>query len=319
MKKKKHIVLRIFLSVVALLLVVCGITAAMNWELVKGAFHLLKTAPGNNVKAAWIFLTGNSETIQKQITENDTTYSDAVKKVAEDLGGQGLDLSQYTLDRLASGEYSEEELVRLLMGRELTDAEGTPDGNASEAKENPGEAVTDNPTKEAATGNPTQTETKKDSQTAASDVPNVPEKTEPKSNAEVKDTESTEQKTPTDTGTDMASEEVAKCIAKLYVIKSRFTGQLSSLETTMKTTYEALPKEQRVPESRKSIGRQYISTIADMELACDAEVEAALTELTDTLVAQGKDTAVVETLRSAYENEKSLKKAYYLDVYMNGI
>ena len=56
-----------------------------------------------------------------------------------------------------------------------------------------------------------------------------------------------------------------------------------------------------------------------MELDCDAQVDAALDELRKTLTAQGKDTAVVETLRQAYENEKSLKKAYYLDVYMNGI
>ena len=115
------------------------------------------------------------------------------------------------------------------------------------------------------------------------------------------------------------SEEVAACIAKLYVLKSRFTGELSVLEKTITTTYEELPEEEQVPASRKSIAGQYIKQVAQMELDCDAQVDAALAELRKTLTAQGKDTAVVETLRQAYENEKSLKKAYYLDVYMNGI
>ena len=104
MKKKKHIALKIVLSVFLLLLLAGGVLVGTHWELAKGAYHLLKNSPGNNVKAAWIFLTGNSETIQKQISDNDASYSEAVKKIAEELSGTGLDLSRYTLDVLSTGE-----------------------------------------------------------------------------------------------------------------------------------------------------------------------------------------------------------------------
>lgn len=325
MKKKKHIALKIVLSVFLLLLLAGGVLVGTHWELAKGAYHLLKNSPGNNVKAAWIFLTGNSETIQKQISDNDASYSEAVKKIAEELSGTGLDLSRYTLDVLSSGEYSEEEMIRILMGKETIappDTENTPSDDPDKADktdktENTADGKGETPQTPPAgekneggngegngSGKPAQTP---DAPTAA-DTP-------PKTDAEA-------DSTPAGEGSaseDAMSEEVAACIAKLYVLKSRFTGQLGALEKTIIDAYEAQPEEEQTPASRKSIAGQYIKQVSRMELDCDAQVDAALAELRKTLTAQGKDTAVVETLRQAYENEKSLKKAYYLDVYMNGI
>lgn len=331
MKKKKHIALKIVLSVFLLLLLAGGVLVGTHWELAKGAYHLLKNSPGNNVKAAWIFLTGNSETIQKQISDNDASYSEAVKKIAEELSGTGLDLSRYTLDVLSSGDYSEEEMIRILMGKETItapDTENTPSDDPDKADktdktentaDGKGETPQTPPSGEKneggngegnGSGKPAQTP---DAPTAAD--------TKSQTDSETK-TDPAPGGTPAGEGTaseDAMSEEVAACIAKLYVLKSRFTGELSVLEKTITTTYEELPEEEQVPASRKSIAGQYIKQVAQMELDCDAQVDAALAELRKTLTAQGKDTAVVETLRQAYENEKSLKKAYYLDVYMNGI
>ena len=331
MKKKKHIALKIVLSVFLLLLLAGGVLVGTHWELAKGAYHLLKNSPGNNVKAAWIFLTGNSETIQKQISDNDASYSEAVKKIAEELSGTGLDLSRYTLDVLSSGDYSEEEMIRILMGKETItapDTENTPSDDPDKADktdktentaDGKGETPQTPPSGEKneggngegnGSGKPAQTP---DAPTAAD--------TKSQTDSETK-TDPSPGGTPAGEGTaseDAMSEEVAACIAKLYVLKSRFTGELSVLEKTITTTYEELPEEEQVPASRKSIAGQYIKQVAQMELDCDAQVDAALAELRKTLTAQGKDTAVVETLRQAYENEKSLKKAYYLDVYMNGI
>ncbi len=331
MKKKKHIALKIVLSVFLLLLLAGGVLVGTHWELAKGAYHLLKNSPGNNVKAAWIFLTGNSETIQKQISDNDASYSEAVKKIAEELSGTGLDLSRYTLDVLSSGDYSEEEMIRILMGKETItapDTENTPSDDPDKADktdktentaDGKGETPQTPPSGEKneggngegnGSGKPAQTP---DAPTAAD--------TKSQTDSETK-TDPAPGGTPAGEGAaseDAMSEEVAACIAKLYVLKSRFTGELSVLEKTITTTYEELPEEEQVPASRKSIAGQYIKQVAQMELDCDAQVDAALAELRKTLTAQGKDTAVVETLRQAYENEKSLKKAYYLDVYMNGI
>ena len=331
MKKKKHIALKIVLSVFLLLLLAGGVLVGTHWELAKGAYHLLKNSPGNNVKAAWIFLTGNSETIQKQISDNDASYSEAVKKIAEELSGTGLDLSRYTLDVLSSGEYSEEEMIRILMGKETV----APSGTENTPSDDPDKA-----------DKPDKTENTADGKGETPQTPPAGEKNEggngegngsgkPAQTTDTPTAADTKSQTDSETKTDPApggtpagegtasehamSEEVAACIAKLYVLKSRFTGELSVLEKTITTTYEELPEEEQVPASRKSIAGQYIKQVAQMELDCDAQVDAALAELRKTLTAQGKDTAVVETLRQAYENEKSLKKAYYLDVYMNGI
>lgn len=325
MKKKKHIALKIVLSVFLLLLLAGGVLVGTHWELAKGAYHLLKNSPGNNVKAAWIFLTGNSETIQKQISDNDASYSEAVKKIAEELSGTGLDLSRYTLDVLSSGEYSEEEMIRILMGKETIappDTENTPSDDPDKADktdktENTADGKGETPQTPPAgekneDGNGEGNGSGKPAQTP--DAPTVAD-TPPKTDAEA-------DSTPAGEGSaseDAMSEEVAACIAKLYVLKSRFTGQLGALEKTIIDAYEAQPEEEQTPASRKSIAGQYIKQVSRMELDCDAQVDAALAELRKTLTAQGKDTAVVETLRQAYENEKSLKKAYYLDVYMNGI
>ena len=331
MKKKKHIALKIVLSVFLLLLLAGGVLVGTHWELAKGAYHLLKNSPGNNVKAAWIFLTGNSETIQKQISDNDASYSEAVKKIAEELSGTGLDLSRYTLDVLSSGEYSEEEMIRILMGKETV----APSGTENTPSDDPDKADKPDKTENTADGKGETPQTPpagekneggngegngsgKPAQTT--DTPTAAD-TKSQTDSETK-TDPAPGGTPAGEGTaseDAMSEEVAACIAKLYVLKSRFTGELSVLEKTITTTYEELPEEEQVPASRKSIAGQYIKQVAQMELDCDAQVDAALAELRKTLTAQGKDTAVVETLRQAYENEKSLKKAYYLDVYMNGI
>lgn len=112
---------------------------------------------------------------------------------------------------------------------------------------------------------------------------------------------------------------VNKHVAKLYIIKNRFVTELASVETKIKAQYGALPKDQKVPASRKEIAKQYISVVSDLELECDAAVDEILAQLKAELQAAGADISIVDTVRTQYEEEKSLKKAYYLDVYMNGL
>ncbi len=321
-KHKKRIGLKIFLSILALLILAVGIFATANRELVGGAFDFLKNAPGNNLKAAWIFLTGNSDTIQQQISDNDAGYHDAVQKIAEELGDENaLDLSEYTLGMLNSGTLSEKEMVKLLLGAqnstdngesESIDSNPTSDDKTSDKNDTGSQETPSNPTPDH-TSDPSQGATVPDERhdsnvSSEQDSPSAP-------------TDSTHDKSASqnNTSVDTSSEEIAACIAKLYVLKSNFTGQLTSMETEIINAYESLPKEEHTPASRKKIAGQYIKTVANLEVQCDAQVDSLLSELTEKLTAQGKDAAAVDTLRQSYENEKSLKKAYYLDVYMNGI
>lgn len=329
-KQKKHLVLKILLSILVVLILAVGIFTAANRELVGGALSLLKSAPGNNLKAAWIFLTGDSDTIQQQISDNDAGYHEAVQKIAEELGDQStLDLSEYTLELLNSGKLSEEEMVQLLLGAQQspesdapnTEPDSTPTDDRNDIPQNVPStdstssipttsvpATPDTPTEQPAPSTPSQ------SQPPKVDTPSTP----------VQDNQSSQPSQSTQNGqstatVDTSAEEIAACIAKLYVLKSNFTGKLTSMEREIIDAYESLPKEEHTPASRKRIAGEYIKTVSQLEQDCDAQVDTLLSDLTAKLVAQGKDTAVVDTLRQSYEKEKSLKKAYYLDVYMNGI
>lgn len=421
MKKALKIILGIFLSLVALIVIAVTIFACTNRELAKGAFDLLLSAPGNNIKAAWLFITTDSEGLDQKITDNTAKYSEAINNVLGDLGDNQVSLNEEVMAALDSGEYTEEEMTRIIVsgGAELenikkekeqaaasgeasdnttsekADAEKEPVVNTDKAEEpdntekneteqknevsdsektdsssqsNPSdktEGVKDNkPAEKTEDTKPANVENDKKTDTTGSkndpvknDTASAPDTSVSEDGNEDYDeyypdgypdpvveeepadeTETVQPQKPVSSETTqpqtppaseqpqtpaapqpVTSDDTAATIAKLYVVKSRFVGELTSLEGTIKSAYGALPKEQRVPASRKSIAGQYISVVANLEAQCDAEVDAILAELTTKLQQQGKDTSVVATLRSAYENEKSLKKAYYMDVYMNGI
>jgi len=421
MKKALKIILGIFLSLVALIVIAVTIFACTNRELAKGAFDLLLSAPGNNIKAAWLFITTDSDGLDQKITDNTAKYSEAINNVLGDLGDNQVSLNEDVMAALDSGEYTEEEMTRIIVsgGAELenikkekeqaaasgeasdnttsekADAEKEPAVNTDKAEEPDNtekneteqknevsdsekndsasqttpdvktEGVKDNkPAEKTEDTKPANVENDKKTDTTGSkndpvknDTASAPDTSVSEDGNEDYDeyypdgypdpvveeepadeTETVQPQKPVSPETTqpqtppaseqpqtpaapqpVTSDDTAATIAKLYVVKSRFVGELTSLEGTIRSTYEALPKEQRVPASRKSIAGQYISVVANLEAQCDAEVDAILAELTTKLQQQGKDTSVVATLRSAYENEKSLKKAYYMDVYMNGI
>ena len=115
------------------------------------------------------------------------------------------------------------------------------------------------------------------------------------------------------------AEIINKSAAKLYVVKTEFVSQLADIEKVIRRAYCDLPIEQQVPSSRKEIAGRYIKAVSDLELECDAKVDSILAELKSELEAVGGDLSVIDTIRKQYEEEKSLKKAYYLDVYRNGL
>lgn len=55
---------------------------------------------------------------------------------------------------------------------------------------------------------------------------------------------------------------------------------------------------------------------ANLESACDANVNAVISELKSILSAAGRDMSLVSSIQTAYNNEKQLKKAYYINMYV---
>ena len=60
---------------------------------------------------------------------------------------------------------------------------------------------------------------------------------------------------------------------------------------------------------------KYLGKAGSLEGEADAKVEDLLSELKTELEAIGANPSIVDTMRSSYENEKTLKKSYYLSLF----
>ncbi len=233
----------------------------------------------NNLKAAWFLFTTDIDKKQELIEKNEKVYSDAL----ESLSDEGITITEEKKQQLNSGNLTEEEAIKIILGEDKPAGNGGSDTNKDINKDKPTRDDTPSP----------KPHTDKQPETSGSE---------------------------TNSGKESQTDgDSAKAIAKMYVLKSKFTSKLSGIEIEIKKKYNALPKEQQNPSSRKSIAGSYIKEVSALEKECDTEVEQALSELKAALEAKNKSIDIVDTLRKAYNDEKSLKKAYYLDVYKNGI
>ena len=67
--------------------------------------------------------------------------------------------------------------------------------------------------------------------------------------------------------------------------------------------------------SASSLASQYMGELASLESQTDSAVDAEISQLREKLTAMGADTSICDTMKSSYEKEKRLKKAYYLSLY----
>lgn len=107
-------------------------------------------------------------------------------------------------------------------------------------------------------------------------------------------------------------EAINKKIIEFYSLKAYYLGRLGQLEAGVKADYAALPESKRNLVGKKELASKYMSAATSLMSQCDAKVSALLSELENEIKANGGDTSVISTIKSAYENEKNLKKAYYM-------
>ncbi len=101
-------------------------------------------------------------------------------------------------------------------------------------------------------------------------------------------------------------------VIELYSLKAYYLGQLGQLEASVKRDYIALPKEKRNLVGKQELVTKYMGTALSLMNQCDAQVGELLADLEKSLKKLNSDTSIIKTIRDAYENEKALKKAYYL-------
>ncbi len=122
------------------------------------------------------------------------------------------------------------------------------------------------------------------------------------------------QKKPIATNNPKADKLIGEKTVELYSLKAYYLGQLGQMESTVKAEYTALPKEKKNLIGKKELVSRHMGTALGLMNQCDSRVEKILAELKSGLESLNADTSIIKTIRTAYENEKNLKKAYYLSL-----
>lgn len=110
---------------------------------------------------------------------------------------------------------------------------------------------------------------------------------------------------------------VGNAVKKMYSLKAYYIGRLGSLEAEMKSEYMALSAEQRNKSAISSILASHMGEVNALQAEADSSVAAVLSDLSAQLSSIGADTSIVSTLQTQYQNEKNLRKSYYVSTYLN--
>ena len=285
-KKKFFTVKKIILSIIVILLIAAGAVLLINYQ---------------NIKALYRGMTTNVDDIQQQMTQNEQNIADALTE-------SGISLTMEELDLVSDGSLSQEEISAIILkgmteesaDETLSDAENSEDSEI-------GSENTD------AIGTETSTDSSNGKANGGEkDVPSVSggasKGSQPSSNTS---------SSPKSSNTNEAeyNKKVADLVAKIYVIKANFTSSLAAFENDIISSYKALPASERTNKNKAKIVADNMSYALGLESQCDAQIKAVTDELTALLKQYGKDTALIDSINSAYEQEKELKKAYYLSLY----
>lgn len=106
-----------------------------------------------------------------------------------------------------------------------------------------------------------------------------------------------------------APSRVDEIIARIYVLRSGYTGKIDSLVGQALSDYRAKKG------TKSELMSKYIGLGYALEGECDGKMEALLSELQNELKRTGGDASLVSQIRSAYQTEKSLKKAAIIEKY----
>ncbi len=114
------------------------------------------------------------------------------------------------------------------------------------------------------------------------------------------------------------ADNISQLIAKLYIQKSQYLNKLDDIEASARYDFEnwqgKWPGTQKVKET---ILNKYLPTVANWEKECDTTVYGLLEEIRAEIKKMGKDESIVDTIKMSYLEEKKLKKAYFINRYMD--
>ena len=107
---------------------------------------------------------------------------------------------------------------------------------------------------------------------------------------------------------------IAQNIIQLYSYKAYYLGQLGQIEKAAKADYKALPVKERDLVSKQAIVDKYLGTANALLIECDNKVHSIMSSIEKRLKENNMDTSIVNQIEKSYEEEKALKKAYYMSL-----
>lgn len=109
--------------------------------------------------------------------------------------------------------------------------------------------------------------------------------------------------------------DAAKYITELYNLKSEYIGKLDGMVDSAVKEFRALPKKEKTYSKQLQIGASYMTKALALESECDKKVAAIVSSLEKQLKSEGKSTAIITVINDTYNSEKTLKRAYYLNMF----
>lgn len=109
--------------------------------------------------------------------------------------------------------------------------------------------------------------------------------------------------------------EIQELIATMYVLRSTYVGKL---EAVVQSAIDEYASGDMTPERRTEVVYERFDELQAMEKECDEKVASVVTRLRELLKKTGQDDTLAKQVEETYQQEKSLKKAAYIQEFQNG-
>lgn len=147
---------------------------------------------------------------------------------------------------------------------------------------------------------------------SANNVPNTSEPTEyesAKSDVENNSNDSASSESETQSKNTVQSNNISSLVSQIYSLRSSFSGQVDSLVS------QAQADASSGKYTKSELIGKYAGQLSSLEGSCDSQFNSLVSQIESELSKTNGDTSLISELRSAYENEKSIKKASLLSNY----
>ena len=104
-------------------------------------------------------------------------------------------------------------------------------------------------------------------------------------------------------------------IATMYVLRSTYVGKLEAIAQSAIDEYSA---GAHTEENRKQAVYDKLDQLTALEKECDDQVAQVVARLRELSKEAGRDDSLAKQVEQTYQEEKSLKKAAYLEEFQNG-